>query len=277
MNLDRDTTSRSNKPKIKTDSDRRLQVELALSQEQIDACFRLRYRIFVEELGAKIDCALPLGLESDHFDEYCHHMLVRDLDSGEAVACTRILTDTQAQVAGGYYSAKEFDLSCLRDIDGRVMEIGRTCVDPAYRNGATIGCLWSGLAQFMENNRFMYLMGCASISLDDGGVKANLIMDQLRDRYLTPDSLRVNSLRMLPPKNEDKVLREQDVRMPPLLKAYLRLGAQIGGEPFWDEDFNTADVFIWLERANLQRRYVRHFVQRKQEGLLDSLKPRQAA
>ncbi|OZB80149.1 MAG: hypothetical protein B7X28_07330, partial [Halothiobacillus sp. 13-55-253] len=121
MNLDRDTTSRSNKPKIKTDSDRRLQVELALSQEQIDACFRLRYRIFVEELGAKIDCALPLGLESDHFDEYCHHMLVRDLDSGEAVACTRILTDTQAQVAGGYYSAKEFDLSCLRDIDGRVM------------------------------------------------------------------------------------------------------------------------------------------------------------
>ncbi|ACX95885.1 GNAT family N-acetyltransferase [Halothiobacillus neapolitanus] len=277
MNLDRDTTSRSNKPKIKTDSDRRLQVELALSQEQIDACFRLRYRIFVEELGAKIDCALPLGLESDHFDEYCHHMLVRDLDSGEAVACTRILTDTQAQVAGGYYSAKEFDLSCLRDIDGRVMEIGRTCVDPAYRNGATIGCLWSGLAQFMENNRFMYLMGCASISLDDGGVKANLIMDQLRDRYLTPDSLRVNSLRMLPPKNEDKVLREQDVRMPPLLKAYLRLGAQIGGEPFWDEDFNTADVFIWLERANLQRRYVRHFVQRKQEGLLDSLKSRQAA
>lgn len=277
MNLDRDTTSRSNKPKIKTDSDRRLQVELALSQEQIDACFRLRYRIFVEELGAKIDCALPLGLESDHFDDYCHHMLVRDLDSGEAVACTRILTDTQAQVAGGYYSAKEFDLSCLRDIDGRVMEIGRTCVDPAYRNGATIGCLWSGLAQFMENNRFMYLMGCASISLEDGGVQANLIMDQLRDRYLTPDSLRVNSLRMLPPMNEDKVLREQDVRMPPLLKAYLRLGAQIGGEPFWDEDFNTADVFIWLERANLQRRYVRHFVQRKQEGLLDSLKPRQAA
>lgn len=277
MNLDRDTTSRSNKPKIKTDSDRRLQVELALSQEQIDACFRLRYRIFVEELGAKIDCALPLGLESDHFDDYCHHMLVRDLDSGEAVACTRILTDTQAQVAGGYYSAKEFDLSCLRDIDGRVMEIGRTCVDPAYRNGATIGCLWSGLAQFMENNRFMYLMGCASISLEDGGVQANLIMDQLRDRYLTPDSLRVNSLRMLPPMNEDKVLREQDVRMPPLLKAYLRLGAQIGGEPFWDDDFNTADVFIWLERANLQRRYVRHFVQRKQEGLLDSLKPRQAA
>lgn len=277
MNLDRNKVAPPKRQKNKVDSERRLQVELALSQEQINACFRLRYRVFVEELGAKIDCALPLGLESDHFDDYCHHMMVRDLDSGEAVACTRILTDTQAQVAGGYYSAKEFDLSLLRDVEGRVMEIGRTCVDPAYRNGATISCLWSGLAQFMENNRFMYLMGCASISLEDGGIQANLIMDQLRDRYLTPESLRVDSLRALPRMEHDAALLPQGVRMPPLLKAYLRLGAQIGGEPFWDEDFNTADVFIWLARSNLQRRYVRHFVQRKQDGVLDPVKPRQAA
>ena len=148
---------------------------------------------------------------------------------------------------------------------------------PAYRNGATISCLWSGLAQFMENNRFMYLMGCASISMEDGGIQANLIMDQLRGRYLTPESLRVDSLRALPRMDDDTVLLAHDVRMPPLLKAYLRLGAQIGGEPFWDEDFNTADVFIWLARSNLQRRYVRHFVQRKQDGVFDSVKPRQAA
>ncbi len=277
MDLDCNKASSTKGPKNKADSDRRLQVELALNQEQIDACFRLRYRVFVEELGAKIDCALPLGLESDHFDDYCHHMLVRDLDSGEAVACTRILTDTQAQVAGGYYSAREFDLSRLKGVEGRVMEIGRPCVDPAYRNGATIGCLWSGLAQFMENNRFMYLMGCASISLEDGGIQANLIMDQLRDRHLTPESLRVDSLRALPRMEHDTALLAQEVRMPPLLKAYLRLGAQIGGEPFWDKDFKTADVFIWLARSNLQRRYVRHFIQRKQDGVLDSVKPRQAA
>lgn len=277
MNSDQEMTSRTEGQKNKTESERRLQVELALSQEQIDACFRLRYRVFVEELGAKIDCALPLGLESDHFDAYCHHMLVRDMDTGEAVACTRILTDTQAQVAGGFYSAKEFDLSRLRDIEGRVMEIGRTCVDPAYRNGATISCLWSGLAQFMENNRFMYLMGCASISLEDGGIQANLIMDQLRVRYLTPESLRVDSLRALPKLDEDAAVQSRDVRMPPLLKAYLRLGAQIGGEPYWDEDFNTADVFIWLDRTNLQRRYVRHFVQRKPDAVFESVKPRQAA
>jgi putative hemolysin len=277
MNFDCDMSFSTKGQKSRSGSERRLRVELAICQEQIDACFRLRYRVFVEELGAKVDCASSMGLESDHFDDYCHHLLVRDMDSGEAVACTRILTDTQAQVAGGFYSAKEFDLSQVRRVDGRVMEIGRTCVDPAYRNGSTIGCLWSGLAQFMENNRFMYLMGCASISLEDGGLQANHIMDQIRARYFTPESLRVDSLRALPKSKSDSATHSGEVRMPPLLKAYLRLGAQVGGEPYWDEDFNTADVFIWLERSNLQRRYERHFVQRKQETAFELSKPRQAA
>lgn len=277
MNLDRDVATATKRKNPKAESERRLQVELALSQAQVDECFRLRYRVFVDELGAKIDCTLPMGLESDHFDDYCHHMLVRDLDSGEAVACTRILTDTQAQVAGGFYSQKEFDLTCLRAVEGRLMEIGRTCVDPAYRNGATISCLWAGLAQFMDNNRFMHLMGCASISLDDGGIQAQQIMAYVRGRYFTPELLRVESLRVLPENNLKTATFTQAPRMPPLLKAYLRLGAQIGGEPFWDEDFNTADVFVWLERANLQRRYVRHFVQRKQELAIESIKARQAA
>jgi putative hemolysin len=242
---------------------RQLQVEMALTQAQLDETFRLRYRVFVEELGAKIDCTTPLGQESDYFDAFCHHLPVRDRTTGQVVACTRILTDTQARVAGGFYSAKEFDLSPIAATQGRVMEIGRTCVDPNYRSGATISTLWAGLAQFMENNRFAYLMGCASISMRDGGAQAQRIMTQLRAEFLTPDTLRINPKRALPP-----VVTEPNfsaVKMPPLLKAYMRLGAQIGGEPCWDEDFNTADVFVWLERANLQQRYLRHFVQRKFE------------
>ncbi len=242
---------------------RQLRVEMALTQTQLDETFRLRYRVFVEELGAKIDCTTPLGLESDHFDAFCHHLLVRDLETGQVVACTRILTDTQARVAGGFYSAKEFDLSPIVANQGRVMEIGRTCVDPAFRSGAAIGTLWAGLAQFMQTHRFAYLMGCASISLRDGGAQAQHIMADLRAGFLTPDTLRIHPRRALPP-----VVTEPGalaVKMPPLLKAYMRLGAQIGGEPCWDEEFNTADVFVWLERAKLQQRYLRHFIQRKSE------------
>ncbi|MHB1229910.1 MAG: GNAT family N-acetyltransferase [Halothiobacillus sp.] len=264
-------------PSCSTKMERHFQVEFALTPSQIEESFRLRYRVFVEELGAKIDCTTPLGLESDHFDQYCHHVMVRDLNTGHVVACTRILTDTQARVAGGFYSAKEFDVSPIIATDGRVMEIGRTCVDPGYRTGATIGTLWSGLAQFMEINRFAYLMGCASIPMSDGGVQARLIMAHLRAKYLTPESLRINSRRTLPPEPLPTYGQNPEIKIPPLLKAYLRLGAKIGGEPYWDEEFNTADVFVWLERANLQQRYLRHFVQRKSEETAGSRHRRFAA
>lgn len=257
-----------------SESTPRLQVELALSERQVRESFALRYRVFIQELGAKIDCAVPQQ-ESDSFDAFCHHLLVRDLSTGQVVASTRILTDTQAQLAGGFYSAHEFDLALLDGVQGRVMEIGRTCVDAAYRNGATISTLWSGLAQFMENNRFAYLMGCASIPMRDGGIQAAAIMNELREKYLTEPAFRVQSHHPLPTIPAESQTGE--MKMPPLLKAYLRLGAKIGGEPFWDRDFNTADVFIWLERKNLQARYLRHFVQRKTDALNADSLPQVAA
>lgn len=240
----------------------RLHVELAITPEEIRTSYRLRYQVFVQELGAKMPPQAPKGIESDDLDAYCHHLVVRDLETRQVVACTRILTDTQAKVAGGFYSAKEFDLSAIAHIHGRVMEIGRTCVHPDYRNGATIGTLWSGLARFMEINRFAYLMGCASIPMNDGGLLARHILAQMGSRYALPDGLNIRSKRDLPPVSSDRPASD-DLKVPPLLKAYLRLGASMGAEPYWDEDFNTADVFIWLDRSNLQQRYLRHFVQRK--------------
>jgi putative hemolysin len=241
----------------------RLLVEMAVTPEEIRAAYQLRYQVFVQELGAKVVNPTAKGIESDELDSFCHHLVVRDLDSQAVVACTRILTDTQAKVAGGYYSANEFDLSSITHIHGRVMEIGRTCVHPDYRNGATIGTLWSGLAQFMEINRFAHLMGCASIPMNDGGLLARQILKQIGSKYALPDHLTIRSKRDLPPLSSD-LPPPAELKIPPLLKAYLRLGASMGQEPYWDEDFNTADVFIWLDRANLQQRYLRHFVQRKE-------------
>lgn len=226
------------------------------------ASYQLRHQVFVAELGAKLPPDAPQGVESDDLDAFCHHLVVRDLDTGDVVACTRILTDTQAKVAGGFYSANEFDLGPISDIHGRVMEIGRTCVHPSYRNGATIGTLWTGLAQFMEINRFAYLMGCASIPMTDGGLLARQILAQVGTKYALPDALSIRSKRDLPPVSPG-LHPTTDLKIPPLLKAYLRLGAKMGSEPYWDEDFNTADVFIWLDRGHLQQRYLRHFVQRK--------------
>jgi putative hemolysin len=235
----------------------RLTVELAASAEDIRAAQRLRYRVFVEEMGARIEPGEP-GIETDRFDPYCQHLIVRDLDRDEIVGCYRILTDTQAELAGGYYSASEFDLTRILALPGRVMEIGRTCVHPDYRNGGTIGLLWQGLARFMVMNRFDYLMGCASIPLSTGTAVANAVYERLKDKYLAPEQWRVFPRVPLPHMN----LAGSDVSaiVPPLVKAYLRAGARICGEPAWDPHFNVADLFILLRTDQVNTRHARHFI-----------------
>ncbi|MFN2382253.1 MAG: GNAT family N-acetyltransferase, partial [Guyparkeria sp.] len=188
------------------------------------------------------------------------HLMVRD-GNGAVVACTRVLTDTQACLTGGFYSEQEFDLARIHQLPGRVMEIGRTCVDPDWRRGGTIAALWAGLARFMADNRFGYLIGCASIPMDDGGVAARSITDKLLDRHLAPVARRVRPRRPLPVAGNEA--GTSSTRLPPLLKAYMRLGATVGGEPCWDPAFGCADLFILLESADLQARYLRHFVERR--------------
>ncbi len=237
-----------------------LRFEIAAHAQAITQSLRLRHRVFVEEMGARARKDAR-GLEFDHYDAFCHHLLVIDQEDGEVVACTRILTDDQAERAGGFYSAHEFDLHLLRRLPGRMMEIGRTCVHPAYRNGATIGLLWQGLARFMQARGIQHLFGCASIPMHDGGHAARQIMHELRGRCMSPHGLRVTPRLPLPPLAGPAP--QGRPCMPPLLKAYMRLGAQICGEPCWDPDFRCADVFVLLDVARLEARYHRHFLIRQ--------------
>jgi putative hemolysin len=237
----------------------RLTVELAASADDIRAVQRLRYRVFVEEMGARIEAGEP-GIESDHFDPYCQHLVVRDLDRNEIVGGYRILTDAQAELAGSYYSAGEFDLTRILALPGRFMEIGRTCVHPEYRNGGTIGLLWQGLARFMVMNKFDYLMGCASIPLGTGTAVASAVYERLKDRYLAPEQWRVFPKVPLPQMN--LAGSDVDASIPALVKAYLRAGAKICGEPAWDPHFNVADLFILLRTDQVTTRHARHFIKR---------------
>jgi putative hemolysin len=235
----------------------RYEVALAHTAEEVAETQRLRYRVFGQEMQATVHA--PGGLERDHYDPFCHHLYVRDAASGEVVSSTRVLTRHGARRAGGFYSAGEFELGGIGSLGGVVIEIGRTCVHRDHRGGAAIGMLWAGLASFVKLNGVDYLFGCASVPMRDGGVQAAAIMDQVRRRHLSPEPLRVAPRRPLP-----GVRLETNVRpvMPPLLKAYLRLGAWVCGEPCWDEAFGVADVFVLLDVDRLQTRYVQHFLER---------------
>ncbi len=241
-------------------AEKMLRVRLAQSQQDVIACQRLRYEVFAQEMGAKLPTS-HLGLDKDGFDEVCDHLLVEDCVTNKIVACTRILTDKIANEVGGYYySDHEFDLTKIRSMSGRVMEIGRTCVDADYRNGATISVLWSGLAGFMLEEGFDFLMGCASVPVADGGVQVSAIRQYLQDKNLLADRERCVSPRVPMPQLSHNT--EVEIVWPPLLKAYLRLGAKVCGDPCLDAEFGVADFFILLDVQDLNPRYARHFLQR---------------
>jgi putative hemolysin len=253
-----------------SDTATHLHVQIAATAREIELSQQLRYRVFGEEMGARLHGA-DASIDSDHYDRFCHHLVVRDTRSGEVVGCTRILTDTQARRAGGFYSASEFDLGNIPALPGRIMEVVRTGVHPDYRGGSTIGVLWSGLAGFIAINRIDYLIGCASIGMTDGGAQARAIMSRMRRKHLSADHLRVVPRRPLPTGPEPL----QPLAMPPLLKAYLRLGADVCGEPCWDPEFNVADVFVLVDVDSIQPRYARHFFHRPQQ--VDGYLPAAAA
>ena len=230
-------------------------IELTTSPDAVQQAQALRYRIFATECGARLDTPVP-GLDMDEFDQHCEHLLVRDSHTGEVVATTRLLDSQGARRAGGFYSEGEFQLIGLAQLRGPILEIGRTCVHPDYRSGATISTLWSGLAQIMRERDYSFLMGCASIGMGDDGIQAHAVMQRLRPRYLSREWLNAVPRRPL----VDMPLPDNvTAQIPPLLKAYMRLGATICGEPCWDPEFDVADVFILLHRQQLCPRYARHF------------------
>ncbi|AUB81666.1 GNAT family N-acetyltransferase [Candidatus Thiodictyon syntrophicum] len=237
----------------------RLFVDLATAELEVREAQSLRFRVFGEELGARLQGG-DRGLDVDAFDGVCQHLLVREVQTGRLVGCTRLLTDVKARELGGFYSQSEFDLGPLVGLPGSLLEIGRTCIDPEYRQGAAIAVLWSGLAAFMQLHRCDYLFGCASIPLGADDIQAAAIMNRVRRQGLTGPELRVSP--RVPLRSAQVPGDVLDAPLPPLLKAYLRLGARACGEPCRDPDFGVADVLILLRVADLNPVYARHFIER---------------
>lgn len=231
--------------------------KLAEHPREVMASQRLRYRVFGVEMGARLESAFT-GLDLDRYDPYCRHLLVSDQATRQVVASTRLLTEEGARAAGGFYSGGEFEMSAIGGLPGRILEIGRTCVHPAYRGSAAIGVLWSGIAELVLREGHDYLIGCASVPMDDGGYNAAAVMERLRGRYLTGDALRVQPKLPLPALDISKTA----AKLPPLVKAYVSLGARVAGEACWDQDFNVADLFMLLKVSDLAPRYARHFLKR---------------
>lgn len=234
----------------------RLSVHLARDAAEVREAQKLRWRVFAEEMGARL-AVTEHGVDSDRFDRWCEHLIVREHDSGEVVGTYRILTGTKARALGGFYSDEEFDLTRIDHLRDRAVEVGRSCVHPEHRNGATIALLWQGLAQFMQAHHYEYMIGCASISMADGGHGAVSIYNRLRQGNMSPIEYRVFPRFPLPLERLEEL---PGTAVPALIKGYVRCGAWVCGAPAWDPDFNTADLLMLLPMSRLDRRYARHFM-----------------
>ena len=236
-----------------------LQIALARSEAEVRAAQRLRWQVFAAEMGARLDTPQP-GLDVDRYDPHCEHLLVRQAATGEVVGTYRLLGADAARRLGGYYIEQEFELGRLEAGRGRLLELGRCCVRADHRRGAVIALLWSGLADYLRTRPHDHLIGCASIALRDPAFDAAAIWQSLRDTHLGPAAWRATPRRPLPLPLRPAVPGAPPPALPPLLRGYLRAGAQLCGAPALDPDFHTADLPMLLAMTRLNPAHARHFL-----------------
>ena len=220
-----------------------LETVWARHDDDMRAAQRLRFQVFVQEMGAKIDVppGTPPGLDVDRFDAVCEHLLVRTVESdtgpAEVVGTYRVLTPAAARKAGGFYTEQEFDLRALgrpaSAHDRTRPQLHRARVAARWRDLL----LWSALAEFMQRNALDCTIGCASVPMHDGGHGAASLWRSLSASHLVPEQRRVTPLLPLP---VDRLDDGSDFEMPPLIKGYLKCGGKLLGAPAWDPDFGVA-------------------------------------
>lgn len=252
-----------------------LHIRLAESTAEVEAAQRLRYRIFVEEMGATVPSEQQrLGREFDSYDAYADHLLVLDRALGEGaravIGTYRLMRHAQAEKAGQFYTADEFDIEPLLHYAGEIMELGRSCVAAGYRTGSTMQILWRGIAEYVLHHGVQVLFGCASMH----GTDPDVLKEQLAYLYhyhLAPPALRATALAsryvdMNRLEREAFEPRRATAKLPPLIKGYLRVGAFVGDGAVVDHDFNTTDVCIVVKTDLVTERYVRHLTREEQQG-----------
>jgi len=234
-----------------------LRLQLAVSEDDRRGAERLRYKVFVEELGG--DGQLvdhDQRLERDDFDPVADHLVLIDdrrdpsvLD--HVVGVYRLLTEAHAAEIGRFYSEAEYDLQRLRESGRKLLELGRSCVDRDYRGGLALRQLWSGLAAYVQERDIGVLFGVASFHGTDIAKHATSL-SHLYHAHLAPSELRVRALEqvyapmdLIPADMIDRVAAMRDV--PALIKSYLRLGGFVGDGAYVDHAFNTTDVCLVMD------------------------------
>jgi len=259
-----------------------LTVRMAETPAEVDAALALRYRVFYEEMSATpSDAMRARRRDFDEFDAIAEHLLVIDHARGvgpqSVVGTYRMIRREAAARMGRFYSEDEYDIGNLLAYDGEILELGRSCIDAAYRNWRTMTLLWKGLGGYIWNHDIALMFGCASLPGTDPAALA-MPLAYLYHNHLAPPALRTRAVESryvdmnrvpaaaVTNRQAASLLPPEITSLPPLIKGYLRVGAYVGDGAVIDRQFNTTDVCVIVKTDLISAQYYKQFVKGRDRG-----------
>lgn len=233
-------------------------VKTVSNVEELKTALRLRYEVFHREMIGK---GRPTGIDVDEYDFFCDHLVIINKKNSEIIGTYRL---NSSLFSDQFYSSKEFNLNRILSQPGAKMELGRACIHKDFRSGFVISLLWRGIAEYMTATNSQLLFGCASIKTQSPREAALLYRHFFEEGRMTPEYFAPPTLPYSMPELDMWIryfkeplteAEKQEVKklIPPLCRAYLKIGAYVGGEPAWDDEFKCIDFLTILHREDLNR------------------------
>ncbi len=240
-------------------------VKIASTVNELTAAQKFRYEIFHTDSGLTNED----GIDADYYDSFCDHLLVIDKENDALVGTYRLHPGYRLESSQGFYCENEFEIAHLPMQRERILELGRSCVHPNYRDGSIIQLLWLAITAYLDAGKFELLMGAASVPQSQGAMinemaaylsyqapaPANYLVDVKEPYCMTFGYPHLADYRRLGHAGD---ISMHDF-LPPLLKGYLNLGAWIASAPAWDKDFQTYDFLVLLHKDQIHPGYLKRF------------------
>ncbi|TAK08573.1 GNAT family N-acetyltransferase [bacterium] len=239
------------------------EIKITKDRSEIREAQKLRFEVFNLEMKKGLECSYQRGLDADDYDPLCEHLIVRDLNSRKVVGTYRLLLGSEARSHFGFYSEREFNLENIKRLSGELLELGRSCAHKDYRDRALISLMWDAIAEYIKTHKIRYIFGCASL-LTTHPPEVSELFSYLKEKYYAPEELRVYPVpeKSFPELDENVKIRDEQaifLRLPSLIKGYLRVGAFLCGPPALDLEFGTTDLFLLLDVTKMSTEYRRRF------------------
>lgn len=228
------------------------------NDEDFQKVLRLRYEVFIKEGLAE---ERTIRLDLDPLDFLCDHLVIEDVATQEIVGTYRLIC---SEFSNRFYSEGEFRLDEFLRLPGIKLELGRACISKDHRRGIVISLLWQGIAEYARRVNASYLFGCASLWTTDVAEAADVLVWFRQNEYL------LETIRVVPQKayrldQFQRTMLERlggmnvEVKIPSLIRTYLKAGAKIVGEPAYDVDFKCFDYFTVLDRTAMTEQFERKY------------------